>query len=79
MIENVNEATETTEDDVAEIEGDGQYTIITVDVEAEIDTPAPHIPWKQHKTEAPDTNKHRWKQHKAEAPTRTLVEKLLGK
>jgi|TARA_Y100000310_G_scaffold135703_1_gene134581 hypothetical protein len=71
MIENVNEATETTEDDVAEIE--------TVDVEAEIDTPAPHIPWKQHKTEAPDTNKHRWKQHKAEAPTRTLVEKLLGK
>ena len=28
MIENVNEATETTEDDVAEIEGDGQYTII---------------------------------------------------
>jgi len=69
MIENVPETTEATEDDVAEVE--------TVDAEAEIDTLAPHIPWKQHKPQAPDTGKHRWKQHKA--PKRTLVEKLLGK
>ena len=69
MIENVPETTEATEDDVAEVE--------TVDAVAEIDTPAPHIPWKQHKTEAPDTSKHRGKQHVA--VKRTLVEKLRGK